>query len=149
MIISVRWSSFQKNLKWWYHKNHRFDSYKVKFTCDLEIGLESHCLLSNKTVTMDLSRSKSFSRKWKNLKRVADVFPVLSIRGIRIFDFCDFTNSVQFSPSRWKSSTHIARSLLTSLSDRVFKISANPIFNESSIYSIHRCHEVLTSHSLE
>ena len=60
-------------------------------------GLESLCLLSNETVTVDLPRSKSFSRKWKNLKRVDDVFPVLSIQGTCIFDFRDFTHLVQIS----------------------------------------------------
>ena len=58
-------------------------------------GLESLCLLSNETVTVDLSRSKSFSQKWKNLKRVANVFPVLSIQRTCIFDFRDFTHLVQ------------------------------------------------------
>ena len=59
-------------------------------------GLESHCLLSNETVTVDLSRSKSFSRKWKNLKRAADVFPVLSVQGTWIFNSHDLTQLVQF-----------------------------------------------------
>ena len=72
---------------------------------DLEIGLESLCLLSNETVTVDLSRSKSFSRKCRNLKRVADVFPVLSIQGTCIFDSRDFTHLLKWirklCPSIW------------------------------------------------
>ena len=79
--------------------------FKIIPTCDLEKGLESLCLLSNETVTVDLSRSKSFSRKSKNLKRVADVFPVLSIQGTCIFDSRDFTHLPQLirklCPSIW------------------------------------------------